>query len=74
MQANGHAQPLPDLRASDDFPSLGAAPTASSAAAANPGRPASAWSNGGGAAISRNLQSQQGFVSLGELSLPVVGS
>ncbi len=33
MQANEHAQPLPDLKPSDDLLSLGATPAASSAAA-----------------------------------------
>ncbi|KAK9861529.1 hypothetical protein WJX84_008875, partial [Apatococcus fuscideae] len=73
-QANGHAPPPPDLAAAQDFPSLAAAPAAarggtpraaSPASALTPATKASAWSNGGGAAISRNLLAQQSYVSLG---------
>ena len=68
LQVNGHAQAAPDLRASQDFPSLGSAPAAP-AVPSNviPARAVNAWSNGGGAAIRNNLQSSQAFVSLGAL-------
>ena len=68
IQANGHAQPPPNLMAAQDFPSLGAAPAAgrpprtdSPGSALVPGK-TGAWANGGGAAI---RQASQSLLSLG---------